>query len=93
MGIDGQRLPVVRAVRAAVSAYAVGTLALRKPAGRQLLLAGAIFAIPYPIEHRHAVPDPGAPFLSLALAMALNWEWLLLGLVVVARGRSRGRMY
>jgi hypothetical protein len=58
-------------------------LALRRPEGRQLWLAAAIFALPYAANIGTRFLIPSAPFLSIALAMALmNWEWLLIALVL-----------
>ena len=57
-------------------------LALRFRQGRQLLLAGAIFAVAYfgNIGTRFLIP--AAPFISLALALAFgNLPWLLMALV------------
>ncbi|MBV8820298.1 MAG: discoidin domain-containing protein [Acidobacteriaceae bacterium] len=58
-------------------------LALRKPAGRQLLLAAAVFFIPYPSNIGTRFLIPSAPFLSIALALAISWEWVLVGLVMI----------
>jgi hypothetical protein len=61
----------------------IALLALRKPQGRQLWLAGAIFALPYFTNIGTRFLIPSAPFLSIALAMAfMNWEWLLIALVL-----------
>jgi hypothetical protein len=59
-------------------------LALRRREGRQLWLAGAIFALPYVTNIGTRFLIPSAPFLSIALAMVfMNWEWLLIALVLV----------
>lgn len=59
-------------------------LALRRPAGRQLLLAGVIFALPYAANIGTRFLIPAAPFLSIALAMAaMNWEALLIAAVLL----------
>ena len=56
-------------------------LALRFRAGRQLLLAGGIFALPYAANVGARFLIPAAPFLSLSMALAFtNLSWLLLGL-------------
>jgi len=58
-------------------------LALRFRAGRQLLLASAIFSLPYAANVGTRFLIPAAPFLSLALGLAFaNLEWLLLTLIV-----------
>jgi hypothetical protein len=58
-------------------------LALRYPAGRQLLLAGAIFALPYFANIGARFLIPPAPFLCLALALAFgNVNWLLVTAVI-----------
>jgi len=58
-------------------------LALRFRPGRQLLLAGVIFALPYYGNIGTRFLIPAAPFVSLALALALaNIPWLLLVLAV-----------
>jgi F5/8 type C domain-containing protein/dolichyl-phosphate-mannose-protein mannosyltransferase len=58
-------------------------LAVRFPAGRQLLLAGAIFALPYFSNVGARFLIPVIPFLSLALALVLaRAKWLLLLLTV-----------
>lgn len=56
-------------------------LALRFRAGRQLLLAGSIFALPYAANVGARFLIPAAPFLSLSLGLAFaNLNWLLLAL-------------
>ncbi len=58
-------------------------LALRFPAGRQLLLAGIVFALPYMGNIGTRFLIPAAPFVSLALAMAFaNTGWLLMALAI-----------
>jgi hypothetical protein len=57
-------------------------LALRKRAGRQLLLAALVFLIPYPSNVGTRFLIPAAPYLSVALAMAVSWEWVLIALVL-----------
>ncbi|HYL75224.1 MAG TPA: glycosyltransferase family 39 protein, partial [Bryobacteraceae bacterium] len=52
-------------------------LSLRFRAGRQLLLAAVIFALPYAANVGTRFLIPAAPFLSLSLALAFaNLEWL-----------------
>ena len=61
----------------------VALLSLRSPPGRQLLLAGTIFALPYAANVGARFLIPAAPFLSLSLALAftnLNWLILILAL-------------
>lgn len=61
----------------------VALLALSRREGRQLWLAGAIFALPYATNIGTRFLIPSAPFLSMALAMVfLNWEWLLMAMVL-----------
>ncbi len=57
-------------------------LAARNRTGRQLLLAAAVFALPYLTNVGARFLIPCAPFLTIALGMALNWEWLLMALVL-----------
>ncbi len=58
-------------------------LALRFREGRQLLLAGAIFGLPYFSNVGTRFLIPAVPFVSLSLALALSGiEWLLLVLIV-----------
>ena len=58
-------------------------LALRFREGRQLLLAGAIFGLPYFSNVGTRFLIPAVPFVSLSLALAVSSiEWLLLVLVV-----------
>lgn len=53
-------------------------LALRWKQGRQLLLAGAIMALPYATNIGTRFLIPAAPFFALALAMVLaQWQWAL----------------
>jgi hypothetical protein len=57
-------------------------LALRFREGRQLLLAGLIFGLPYVTNVGTRFLIPAIPFISLSLALALSGlEWLLLVLV------------
>jgi len=57
-------------------------LALRFREGRQLLLAGLIFGLPYVTNVGTRFLIPAVPFVSLSLALALSGvEWLLLVLV------------
>ena len=57
-------------------------LALRKPAGRAVLLAGFVFSLPYLTNIGTRFLIPALPFLSIALAMAAaSWDWILLGFV------------
>ena len=57
--------------------------ALKKPAGRALLLAGAIFALPYLTNIGTRFLIPCAPFFSIALAMVImSWDWVLIALVL-----------
>lgn len=58
-------------------------LSLRFRAGRQLLLAGAIFALPYATNVGTRFLIPAAPFISLALALAFaNLQLLILTLAL-----------
>ena len=58
-------------------------LALRKSAGRQMLLAGFVFSLPYLSNAGTRFLIPTLPFLSISLAMAAaSWEWVLVGLVL-----------
>ena len=58
-------------------------LALRFSAGRRLLLAGLIFALPYAANIGARFLIPPGPFLCLALALAFaDFDWVLLALVV-----------
>jgi hypothetical protein len=59
-------------------------LALRFPAGRRLLLAGAVFALPYTQNIGTRFLIPALPFLSLALAMALERIPLLMAGILAA---------
>lgn len=58
-------------------------LALRFPTGRRLLLAGAIFALPYTQNIGTRFLIPALPFVSLAMAMVLDRVPALMGAVVV----------
>ena len=61
----------------------VGLLALRHPAGRQLLLAGGLFLLPYfgNIGTRFLIP--AVPFVSLAMALVLvRWKPLAAAFVI-----------
>jgi hypothetical protein len=61
----------------------LGLLALRWRQGRQLLLAGAVMALPYATNIGTRFLIPPAPFFALALAMALaQWRWVLYALTV-----------
>jgi hypothetical protein len=58
-------------------------LALRFREGRQVLLAGLIFGLPYFTNVGTRFLIPAVPFISLSLALALSGvEWLLLTLVI-----------
>jgi hypothetical protein len=58
-------------------------LALRWAAGRQLLLAAAVFLVTYPANIGTRFLIPALPFLSLALALAVrNWKGAAMALVV-----------
>ena len=58
-------------------------LALRFREGRQVLLAGLIFGLPYFTNVGTRFLIPAIPFISLSLALALSGvEWLLLILVI-----------
>ena len=58
-------------------------LALRFREGRQVLLAGLIFGLPYLTNVGTRFLIPAIPFVSLALALALSGiEWLLLILII-----------
>jgi hypothetical protein len=60
----------------------IALLALRFREGRQLLLAGLIFGLPYLTNVGTRFLIPAIPFISLSLALALSGlEWLLLVLV------------
>lgn len=63
-------------------------LALRFRAGRQLLLAGVVFGLPYLTNVGTRFLIPAIPFVSLALAMALGGIELLLVVLVVAHAIS-----
>ncbi len=53
----------------------VALLALRHPAGRRLLLAGALFGLPYLSNIGTRFLIPAVPFVSLAMALALaRWQ-------------------
>jgi hypothetical protein len=61
----------------------LGLLALRKPVGRRLLLAAAVFASTYCTNVGTRFLIPAVPFLSLALALAVARPyWLALALVL-----------
>jgi hypothetical protein len=63
----------------------IALIALRFPAGRQLLLAASVFALTYPTNIGARFLIPCIPFLSIAMAMAIlitRWEWLLAGVVL-----------
>ena len=58
-------------------------LALRFREGRQVLLAGVIFGLPYWTNVGTRFLIPAIPFMSLSLALALSGaEWLLLILII-----------
>src|ERR1700693_213102 len=60
----------------------IALLALRFREGRQLLLAGLIFGLPYLTNVGTRFLIPAIPFISLSLALALSGlQWLLLVLV------------
>ncbi len=50
----------------------LGLLALRRPEGRQLLLAGAVFSAAYPMNRGGRFLIPALPFLALAMALAVE---------------------
>jgi hypothetical protein len=53
----------------------IALLALRRRQGRQLLLAAAVFLIPYPANIGTRFLIPQLPFLALAMGLALeNWK-------------------
>jgi len=61
----------------------IALLALRYASGRQLLLTGAIFALPYFANIGARFLIPPAPFLCFALALAFgNFSWLLATVVI-----------
>jgi hypothetical protein len=61
----------------------VALLGLRYAAGRQLLLAAAVFLVPYPANIGTRFLIPMLPFLSLAMALAIrNWKGAAVALVV-----------
>jgi hypothetical protein len=63
----------------------VSLLALRRPAGRQLLLAGLVFAIPAYFNTGARFLIPALPFVSLALGLVLeNIPWALAALGLAA---------
>jgi len=56
----------------------LGLLSLRRPAGRHILLAGLLFALPYPANIGTRFLIPTLAFWSLALAVALeSWKYAL----------------
>jgi hypothetical protein len=58
--------------------------ALRWRQGRQLLLAGAIMALPYATNVGTRFLIPAAPFFALALGLVVaQWPWLLYSMVAV----------
>jgi len=60
----------------------IALLALRFREGRQLLLAGLVFGLPYATNVGTRFLIPAIPFISLSLALALSGlQWLLLVLV------------
>ncbi len=62
----------------------IALLALRSRTGRQLLLAGGVFALPYLTNIGTRFLIPAAPFWAIAFALALaNVEMLLLALVLI----------
>jgi hypothetical protein len=62
----------------------LGLLSLRRPAGRRLLLTGAIFALPWFLNIGSRFLIPALPLFALALALALERpRWLLPGLMVL----------
>lgn len=59
-------------------------LSLRRPAGRRLLLAGAVFALPWFLNIGSRFLIPALPPLALAMALALERpQWLLAVLIAV----------
>jgi hypothetical protein len=61
----------------------LGLLALRFREGRQVLLAGLMFGLPYFTNVGTRFLIPAIPYISLSLALALSGvEWLLLILVI-----------
>jgi hypothetical protein len=54
----------------------LGLLVLRERAGRQLLLAGLVFAATYPTNIGTRFLIPALPFIALALAVTLDWAKL-----------------
>jgi hypothetical protein len=54
----------------------IALIAVRRPAGRQLLLAAAVFSATYPANIGTRFLIPMLPFLSLAMGLALaDWRW------------------
>lgn len=55
----------------------IALVALRRPAGRQLLLAAAVFSATYPANIGTRFLIPMLPFLSLAMGLVLaDWKWV-----------------
>ncbi len=60
----------------------LGLIALRRPAGRQLLLAAAVFTATYPANLGTRFLIPMLPFASLALGLVVaDWKWAAPALV------------
>jgi len=56
----------------------LGLLALRWPIGRQILVAGLVFALPYPANPGSRFLIPAIPFFILAMAITLShWRFTL----------------
>lgn len=62
----------------------VGLLALRDPQGRQILLAGAIFALPYLGNIGTRFLIPAVPFVSVAMALVLIRSQVLTLVLIAA---------
>jgi hypothetical protein len=61
----------------------VALLALRRRAGRQLLLAGAVFGVTYPLDIGTRFLIPCLPYISLGMGLAF-FETRVLGLLLLA---------
>lgn len=66
----------------------VSLLALRRPQGRQLLLAGFLFLLTYPANIGTRFLISPLPFFSLAMALAVAAWWPVLLILVVAHSIS-----
>lgn len=94
---DKLRVPVEAAVRGGKLQGVLGPVfllapialfALRRRQGRQLVLAAAVFLVPYPANIGTRFLIPHLPFLALAMGLALeNWKGMA-PLLVVAHGLS-----